>query len=79
MQRIQAPAYAPNLSDDEKHVRHNVRLINQGFTMFRFDTPKGHIVQVERIDLEEGMAFGKGLRGRNRKAPLSKIFPMEYK
>lgn len=68
--------WRPNMTPDEKRARHNARLFKQGWTMFRFDTPRGHIVQVHEIDLELGMAYGRGLRGRNRKALLSKIFPM---
>ena len=77
MSKPKAPAWKPNMTPEEKLARHNARLFRQGVTMFRIKA-RGHIVQINEIDLESGMAFGRGLRGRNRKAPLHELVAMTY-
>lgn len=77
MTKLKPLPWTPTLTAEERHARHIVRLFKQGVTMFRIKA-RGHIVQIHEIDAETGMAFGRGLRGRNRKAPLADLVPMTY-
>jgi hypothetical protein len=69
--------WKPNMTPEEKRVRHNARLIEQGWRLFRIDSLKGHIILVREV--EDNMAYGETLRGFPRKAMLDRLYPMPLK
>jgi hypothetical protein len=71
--KIKTPAWQPNMTPDQRRIRHTIRMFKQGWRMFRIGS-KGTKVRVVEIDVAENTVECETLRGRLLHTTLDKLY-----